>query len=80
MGSGCCRGHAAPWEAKAMVMLPLHIPHPSLQAAVGLWHSLTHREKGGVGEHCVHVQVGLQLWTSPLWSIAAPISQVGLRA
>lgn len=50
--SGCCRGHAAPLgdkgdgDAVPGVMLLLCISDPSLQAAMGLWHSLTLREEG----------------------------------
>lgn len=78
-GGGCCREHVAPWEAKMAVIPPLLIPEPSLQAAVGLRHNLTHGEKGGAGEQGVHVQAGFQLWTNLSWSLTA-VPCVGLGA
>ena len=79
---GTCRslGGEGGGDADPAVMLPLCIPEPSLQAAVGLQHNSTRREKGGVGEHCVHVQVGFQLWTSPPRSLAAPTSPGGSQS
>lgn len=59
-------------------MLPLRVPEPSPQAAVGLRHNLTHGEEGGGGFICV--QVGFQLWTSPPRSLAAPTSPGGSRS
>lgn len=48
-GTCCSLGGEGDGDAAPGVMLLLCIPDPSLQAAVGLWHSLTHRGKGGVG-------------------------------
>lgn len=63
----CCSlgGEGGGDAAPAYPCLSLPVPEPSLRAAVGLRHNLTHGEKGGAGEHRVHAQLGFQLRTSP---------------
>lgn len=82
LSRGCrehCREHAAPWEVKMTVVLPLPVPELCLQAAVGLWYSLTN------GRKVVQVRtVFMSRWgfgSGPACSgpLLHPPPQVGLR-